>query len=92
MPSVGSGSKDVSTPGTPVPVVSSTTPLKWCILMAKSANAGKIYLGEAGLTRGSCMELTAGQAITLLACDLSLFYVDCEDGNTDGVVFTYYAD
>lgn len=92
MPSVGSGSKDVSTPGTEVALASTPTPIKWCILMAKAGNTGKVYLGENGLTRGACMELTAGQAMTLLACDLSLFYIDCEDGNTDGVVFTYYAD
>lgn len=89
---IGHGSKSVTTAGTDVCLVSSTTPVKWVTIQARTSNTGYIAVGSAGvdatLGTGTGVLLSAGGAITLPSDNLLDIYID-STVNGEGVRFTY---
>lgn len=90
--SVNHGSKNVTTAGTDVPLVASSTPCKSVTVMARSTNTSAIVVGGSGvdatLGTGNGVLLYALDAITIEVDDLADVYIDSLV-NGEGVKFTY---
>lgn len=74
------GRASVTTPGTPVSIVGSSTPCKWVTVTARTSNAQQINVGGTGVlaTSGSTtgIPLTAGQSVTFPVSNANLVYID----------------
>lgn len=90
--SLGDGRKTVTSGGTAVPLVASSTPCFWVTITAETDNTGVIAVGGStvvaalGTRRG--LALAAGASVTLSINDLANVYIDATV-NTEGVTFTY---
>lgn len=98
---VGRVIKAVVTPSTALPLVTSSTIVRACILQARKAagtNTGAVFVGISTEDQGvlETIELSAGDSFTLPipageTMDLTSVYVDA-DNAADGVVGLYWAD
>lgn len=85
---IANGAKDVTTAGTAVALVSSSTPCSWVILCAKGDNTGKIYYGGSSVSSTSGAYLWPGASEKIQISDLKDIYID-SDTNGEGVQFSY---
>lgn len=88
------GRKVVTTAGTAVAMVSTTTPVSWVIITAETDNTGVIAVGASTvvatvLTRRG-IPLSAGDSATLATVDLLNVYLDATVSG-DGVTYCYEA-
>lgn len=86
--SIASGSKDVSSAGTAEKLVSSSTPCKEVIIVAKSDNTGKIYVGGSSVSSSDGAFIFAGATMRISIDDVSSIWIDADTSN-EGVQFTY---
>lgn len=91
---IGDGFKNVTTAGTRVALVSSSTPVVCVTVTATSSNTGQIVVGGstvvaagAGTTRRGT-PLSANESYTLYIDDLADVYIDATV-NGEGVTFSY---
>ncbi len=89
------GAKSVTTSGTGVPLVATSTDAQMLFVQAKLSNTGAIYFGDSAVDKTSSKQTTLlqSQAITVSAdggykLDINEFYIDV-DNNDDGVDFLY---
>lgn len=85
--SIGSGSKDVATPGTQVALATSTA-CRRVTIQAKIANTGYIYVGDSSVSSSNGIALSAGNSITLNVNGLDIIYIDADTGG-EGITFLY---
>lgn len=85
---LGDNSKVVTTSGTRVQLLSSSTPCKWVVVTAKSGNAGTIYIGGVTIAVGRGKPLVNLQETEIKISDVSQIWMDA-DTNGDGCVFYY---
>lgn len=91
-----SNSKTVTTSGTAVALLTTSTCAISYIVQAKTSNAGTVYVGASNVSAANKIgtALTAGVSVgwlpqsTNCAYDLSTIYVD-STSSSDGVSFTY---
>lgn len=90
-------SKTVTTSGTAVPLVASTTPAKMLYVRAKTTNTGNIYFGDSTVDVSTSKQIILApmQSVTINAesgfkIDLVEQYIDA-DVNGEGVDFLYEA-
>ena len=82
------GTKDVTTAGTAVALVASSTPCKTVHIRAKSGNTGAVYIGGSTVDSTTGISLLAGDSVELDIANLDAVYVDsAEDG--EGVGYTF---
>lgn len=87
------GSKNVTTAGTPVALVASSTPIKRVDIVAKYTNTDVVVVGAstvvaaAGTRRG--VPLMPGGSYTTYVSDLASLFIDSVV-NGEGVTFMYY--
>ncbi len=84
---IGSGSKDVTTPGTQVAVAASTA-CRRVIVQAKITNTGYIYVGASDVSSANGISISAGNSVTLNVSNLNLIFIDADTGS-EGVTFLY---
>ena len=85
---ISDGSKAVTTAGSEVTLVASSTACRSVTIQAKRANTGYIYVGGATVASTSGVELSPGDSISLNIDDLVKVYID-SSVNGEGVQFTY---
>lgn len=90
---VGSGGKTVTTAGTPVTLVTSSTLAKWVAIQARTINTGRIAVGGSNVvaaltTSGVGISLAAGEYIIIPCENLLQVYLDSTVSG-EGVRFTY---
>lgn len=89
---IGHGVKTVTTAGTDVALVASSTPAKVAIIQAQTDNTGVIAVGATGvdatIATGTGVVLYAGDSITLEVDDLVDIFIDSTVSG-DGVRYTY---
>jgi hypothetical protein len=89
---IGHGKKAVTTAGTDVALISSSTPAKWVTIQALRANTGFIAVGATGVdattTTGDGETLAAGEKTTIPCDNLADIFID-STVNGEGVRFTY---
>lgn len=91
--SIGSGHKEVTTAGTPVPLAASTA-AKWVQIHAYSANTGRIAIGGSGVNAsttigtGTGASLAAGESTLIPISDLATVFIDATVSG-EGVRYTY---
>jgi hypothetical protein len=89
---IGDGRKTVTTAGTRVTLVSSTTAAKWVTITAETDNTNIVVVGGstcvAALATRQGTPLDASQSLSLLCDDLVDIYLDSMV-NGEGVTFTY---
>jgi hypothetical protein len=89
------GTATVATAGTRIALSSSTQPVVWVLIQAKSANAGAVYVGGAYVASGRGMRLLPGDVMALPSLDrtnnynLAQIYIDA-DNSKDAVTFLYF--
>lgn len=83
------GAKTVTTAGTRVQLVASSTACTKIIMTAEDDNTGKIYYGGSTVSSSVGDYLFPAQKITLEIDDVNKVYIDAET-NGDGVKFTYF--
>lgn len=97
---IGEGSKSVATPGTAVPLVSSSTPCTKVIVTANMGsgdgvvvgNTGYVVVGGAGVVAAAATRKGTplmNNSISIDIDDLNKIYLDAEVAE-DGVTFTYF--
>ena len=90
--SIGHGVKTVTTAGTDVALVATSTPAKVVIIQAQTDNTGAIAVGGSGVdatvATGTGILLYAGDSVTLEVDDLADVYIDATV-NGEGVRYTY---
>lgn len=86
---VGTGSKAVTTAGTPERVSSTHINFESCTLQAKFANTDNLYIGDASVSSTQGIVLIPGASITISKSDLYYIYVDSAV-NGEGLIFTYF--
>lgn len=91
------GSKTVTTSGTSVALVASSTDAQMLYVRAKADNTNNIYFGNSTVDETTSQQITliANQAVTISATggykiDVNQFYIDA-DTNGEGVDFLYIA-
>ena len=86
---IGDGTADVAVAGTAVQLSTTDTPCKYVEIFAKAANTGNVFVGGSTVssTRGAVLE--QARSIRLWIDNLNKVYIDCETGNTDGVMYVY---
>ena len=89
---IGHGVKTVTTAGTDVALVASSTPCQWVLIQAQTDNGGIIAVGGSGVdataATGTGVALIAGECIMLPIHDLDKIYIDATV-NGEGVRYTY---
>lgn len=80
------GKTSVTTAGTRVQLLTTSTGIHTVVVRANSANTGTIYVGNATVASTNGMQLAAGDALTLTINDLSKVYLDCSV-NGEGVTY-----
>lgn len=89
---IGHGVKTVTTAGTDVALVASSTPAKWVVVQAQTDNTGNIAVGATGVdateSTGTGILLAASESITLPVDNLTDVFIDASVSG-DGVRFTY---
>ena len=89
---IAHGVKVVTTAGTDVPLVATSTPAKWVDIQAQTDNTGIIAVGAAGVdatvATGTGKSLAAGESLLYPIDDLADIYIDATV-NGEGVRFTY---
>ena len=89
---IGHGVKVVTTAGTDVPLVASSTPAKGVIVQAQTDNTDKVAVGATGVdateATGTGVILDPGDAVTLEVDDLADVYIDALVSG-EGCRFTY---
>lgn len=91
--SMNTGAKTVTTAGTPVALVASTTEARLVAITANIANTGRIAVGDSGVVASTDgFSLGAGETAILpvVANDLAEMFID-STVNGEGVKFTYFA-
>lgn len=93
-----SATKSVTTAGTQVALVSSSTKVGSIVIQANPANAGYIYVGDSTVADTNGIRLSAGEKITFAfdyvaygvdtSIDISTIYID-SSVNGEGVRFMY---
>lgn len=87
--SISDGSKDVTTAGTRVQLVATTTNCRLVNIFAKAGNSGNIFVGGDTVSSTSGMVLEQARATGWFPIDdLSKIYIDSAQ-NGDGVQFAY---
>jgi len=89
--------KSVSTPGTGVPLMSSSTPVISVTIFPKVGNVGTVYVGTSAVDKDTSQQIIinntdSGVSIDVplaYTFDLAAFYVDAINAN-DGVYFIYF--
>lgn len=81
-------SKNVTTAGTRVQLISSVTPCRYVIVVAKDANTDTIWVGGATVAAGRGRPLVSLQAEKIDINDVSKVYIDSVV-NGEGVTFVY---
>jgi hypothetical protein len=87
---IGDGSKVVTTAGTRVQLVASTTTCRYVVVTAKAANTNPIWVGGATVANGSGRPLVSLQAEKIDINDVSKIWIDAET-NGEGATFFYVA-
>lgn len=91
---LGDGVKTVTTAGTDVALVSSSTPCQMVVIQAQTDNTSTIAVGASGVdavvATGTGIVLYAGDTITLFVDNLIDVYIDSLVSG-EGVRFLYYA-
>ena len=89
--SLGQGFKNVTTAGTQVALVASSTPASRVLIQAKSTNAGLIFIGNSNVpnNHNGGIALSAGSFIQLDLLNLNIIYVNSAN-NGDGVTYIYW--
>lgn len=85
---ISDNSKDVTTAGTRVPLVASTTACRYVIITAKESNSDTIWIGGATVAAGRGRPLVALQSEKLDIDDVSKIYIDSVV-NGEGCTFAY---
>jgi len=85
---INDGSKDVTTAGTRV-ALSTSTPCKKVVAVAKATNTGVIWIGGATIAAGRGEPLVAYQKTEIEISNLASVYID-STVNGEGVTFTYF--
>ena len=70
------GQTTVTTAGTEVPLIGSTTVAKWVIVKALATNTGNIFVGANPVTSSTGYVLAPGEAAPLTHDDLNEIYID----------------
>lgn len=91
---IADGHKEVTTAGTPVALMATSTLAKWVIVQAYRSNTGYIAVGGSSVSAsatagtGTGASLAAGESVTLPIADLATVHIDATV-NGEGVRFTY---
>lgn len=89
---ISDGRTEVTTAGTRVPLVASSTPAKWVEITAETNNTGFIVVGGAtvvaALATRQGRPLSAGDSVVYPVDDLADIYLDATV-NTEGVTYVY---
>jgi len=92
--SIGTGRKTVTTSGTEVQLVASSTPCLEVTIQAELDNTNVVVVGDvnvvAALATRQGIALSPGESITLVIDDVQKIYIDAIT-NGEGVTFTYLA-
>lgn len=83
---VTTGKVTVTTAGTRVELIGSTTAIQSVTVKALSTNSGTIYVGNSGVSSSNGFQLAAGDTISLDLVDLSTVYIDAS-ANTQSVTY-----
>ena len=83
---IRNGKKTVTTAGTRVALVGSSTSCAAVIIRALSANTGTIYVGDSSVSSSNGHTLSAGESVGLAINDLASVYID-SSVNGEGVTF-----
>ena len=86
--SITDGSKNVTTAGSRVQIVTATTYCIRIIITAKAANTGTIWVGGATVANGSGIPLVALQSVLIDIDDLSKIYLD-STVSLEGITYAY---
>jgi len=85
---IGDNSKNVTTAGSRVQLISSSTPCKYVIIVALATNTNSIYVGGSTVAAGRGRPLVALQSEKIDIDDVSKIYIDA-DTSGEGVTFAY---
>lgn len=86
--SISDGSKNVTTAGTRVQLITSSTPCRWVIITAKGSNTDTIWVGGSTVAVNSGIPLVGLQSERLDVSDVSNIWLDSEVSG-EGVTFVY---
>lgn len=86
--SITDGSKNVTTAGTRVQLITTSTPCRWVIVVGKEANTDTIWVGGSTVASGSGIPLVGLQSERFDVSDASNIWLDSEV-NGEGVTFLY---
>lgn len=88
--SLFAGRKRVTTPGTQVPIGTTTVLSQGVVVSALDTNVGNVFVGNSSVNRGADatkqIELLPGQGIGVSINDLAKVYVDADNAN-DGISY-----
>jgi len=87
-PSLGIGSKVVTTAGTRVQLSAASVPCKKVTLQSITTNTGKIYIGDNTVSASTGVYIYPANSWTLTVSNLNLIYLDA-DNSGEGVVYLY---
>lgn len=85
---ISDGSKNVTTAGTRVQLISTSTPCRWVIVVGKEANTDTVWVGGSTVASGRGVPLVGLQSERFDVSDVSNIWLD-SDVSGEGVTFLY---